>query len=163
MSPLKTIGPSWNYVFLSLYLIFAGSSGVAAQVLGDPVDVSEDFRQPQNVYFVGSRVKNFDPATGIGSLIWDRYLQTSSLNFNKVDIGLSRGKATEFPATEYDQDPALPFSISFVTPRTIRLRFNAQDAPFDNEPSLMLIGEPPVDHSWKVEQNDKATTYTSAF
>jgi len=132
-------------------------------VLGDPVDVSQDFHQPQNVYFVGARVGEFDPVKGVGSLVWDRYLQTFSLNFNKVDISLSRGKATEFPNTEYDQDPALPFSISFVTPRTVRLRFNSRDAPFNDEPSLILAGEPPIDHTWKSDQNDKVITYTSAF
>jgi len=153
----------WKYLVLVEFLYLLGTVGVSAQFLGDPIDVSQDFRQPQNVYFVGSRVKDFDPATGTGSLVWDRYLQTSSLNFNKLDIGLTRGKATEFPTTEYDQDPALPFSISFVSPRTIRLRFNSRDIPFENEPSLMLVGEPPTDRSWKIEQNDKVITYTSAF
>jgi alpha-D-xyloside xylohydrolase len=160
---LKTIDSQWKYVFLFLALVVFAPSSLGAQVLSDPVDVSQDFQQPQNVYFVGARIQDFDPVKGNGRLIWDRYVQSYSLNFNKVDVGLSRGKATEFPATEYDQDPALPFSISFITPRTIRLRFNARDAAFDNEPSLMLDGEPPVDHSWKVEQTDKVITYTSAF
>jgi len=35
-----------------------------AQVLGDPVDVSQDFQKMENVYFVGSRVNSFDAATG---------------------------------------------------------------------------------------------------
>src|SRR4051812_45479553 len=125
MSPPKTIGPMWKCVFLVLIWIVCAPTGAKAQVLGDPVDVSQDFQQPQNIYFVGARVRQFDPMNGTGTLMWDRYLQSSSLNFNKVDIGLSRGKATEFPNSEYDQDPVLPFSISFITPRTIRLRFNS--------------------------------------
>jgi len=153
----------WQYFFLAWCLFSIGTVRVSAQVLGEPVDVSQDFRQPQNVYFIGSQITDFDAATGMGHLIWDRYLQTSSLNFNKVDIGLSRGKATEFPATEYDQDPILPFSVSFITPRTIRLRFNSRNTALTEEPSLMLVGEPPVDHSWKVQQTDKEITYTSAY
>ncbi|HYJ92157.1 MAG TPA: TIM-barrel domain-containing protein, partial [Pyrinomonadaceae bacterium] len=153
----------WQCVVHACYIVLIAAVGVSAQVLGDPVDVSQDFQQPQNVYFVGARIKDFEPTRGTGTLIWDRYLRSYSLNFNKVDAGLTRGKSTEFPTTEYDQDPALPFSISFITPRTIRLRFNSRDVAFDNEPSLMLVGEPPTDHSWKIERNDKAIIYTSAF
>ena len=163
MPTQKTSRPQWKYIFFSLCLVFTGYRGIFTQVLGDPVDVSQDFQQPQNVYFVGARIQDFDPANGNGRLIWDRYVQSYSLNFNKVDIGLSRGKATEFPPTEYDQDPALPFSISFITPRTIRLRFNSRDTAFDNEPSLMLVGELPADRSWKVEPTNATITYTSAF
>jgi alpha-D-xyloside xylohydrolase len=160
---LKTIDSKRKCVFLVLTLLFAETRSWNAQVLSDPVDVSQDFQQPQNVYFVGARVKDFDAANGTGKLIWERYLQSSSLNFNKIDIGLTRGKATEFPASEYDQDPALPFSISFITPRTIRLRINARDTAMDMGPSLMLAGEPSTDHSWKTVQTDEAITYTSAF
>ena len=97
-----------------------------AQVLGDPVDVSQDFQKLENVYFVGSRVSSFDPATGQGTLQWDRYLRNTTLSFNKIDVGFTRGRATEFPGTEYDQDPSLPFAISFASPRTIRLRFSTE-------------------------------------
>ena len=37
-----------------------------AQMLGDPVDVSQDFQKMENVYFIGSRVVSFDAATGSG-------------------------------------------------------------------------------------------------
>ena len=111
-----------------------------AQVLGDPPDISQDFQKQENVYFIGSRVADFDAATGAGNLIWDRYLRSTTLSFNKIDVGLTKGKATEFPPTEYDENPSLPFSISFVSPRTIRLRFNARQIPIENKPSLMLGG-----------------------
>ncbi len=84
-----------------------------AQVLGDPVDVSQDFQRLENVYFIGSRVTSFDTSTGQGTLQWDRYLRNTTLSFNKIDVGFTRGRATEFPGTEYDQDPSLPFAISF--------------------------------------------------
>ena len=84
------------------------ASVARAQVLGDPVDVSQDFQKFENVYFVGSRVASFDTATGQGMLQWDRYLRNTTLSFNKIDVGFARGKATEFPGTEYDQDPVLP-------------------------------------------------------
>ena len=104
---------------ISLLLMFVLCPAVSqAQVLGDPVDVSQDFQKMENVYFVGSRVTSFDTSTGQGMLQWDRYLRNTTLSFNKIDVGFARAKATEFPGTEYDQDPALPFAISFVSPRT---------------------------------------------
>src|SRR6476660_10155182 len=109
-----------------------------AQVLGDPVDVSQDFQKMENVYFVGSRVTSFDTATGQGTLQWDRYLRNTTLSFNKIDVGFARGKATEFPGTEYDQDPTLPFSLTFVSPRTIRLRLSTRAVPLGDGNSLML-------------------------
>src|SRR5689334_25159797 len=130
-------------------LIF--SAAVAhAQVLGDPPDVSLDFQKMENVYFVGSRVSSFDPSTGQGTLQWDRYLRNTTLSFNKIDVGFTRGRATEFPATEYDQDPSLPFAISFVSPRTIRLRFSTRAVPLNEGQSLMLAGAVPKDTSWRV-------------
>jgi alpha-D-xyloside xylohydrolase len=132
-----------------------------AQVLGDPADVSQDFQKMENVYFVGSRVTSFDTATGNGTLQWDRYLRNTTLSFNKIDVGFTRGKATEFPGTEYDQDPALPFSITFVSPRTVRLRMSTRAVPMSDGQSLMLAGPVPKDSSWKVEQNDREITYTS--
>ncbi len=133
------------------------------QVLNDPVDVSQDFQRFEHVYFVGSKVTDFDPASGLGALQWDRYLRSTTLSFNKIDSVLSKGQATEFPGTEYDANPRLPFSITFVSPRTVRLRFNTRVAPIGEAPSLMLAGPPSKDTSWKVEQTEKDVTYTGAY
>ncbi|MEP6902158.1 MAG: TIM-barrel domain-containing protein, partial [Actinomycetota bacterium] len=146
-----------------LLIVFFGYETTPAQVLGDPMDVSQDFLKPENVYFIANRILDFDAANGTGNIVWERYLRNTTLSFNKIDVGLTKGKATEFPATEYDENPTLPFSISFVTPRTIRLRFNTRPTAIENKPSLMLVGEPPKDNSWKVEQTDKEIIYTSAF
>src|SRR5215213_12020799 len=138
---------------LMLLLLFPAL--VRAQVLGDPADVSQDFQKMENVYFVGSRVTSFDASTGQGVLQWDRYLRSTTLSFNKIDVGFTRGKATEFPGTEYDQDPALPFAISFVSPRTVRLRFSTRAVPLSDRESLILAGSVPKDTSWRVAQNDR--------
>jgi alpha-D-xyloside xylohydrolase len=140
-----------------------GTAAQQPQVLNDPVDVSRDFQMMEQVYFVGSRVEEFNAATGQGSLQWDRYLRSTTLSFNKIDLGLSRGQATEFPGTEYDRDPSLPFSITFISPRAVRLRFNTRPAPIADAPSLMLVGNPQRDNSWKVEQTAEAVTWTSAY
>jgi alpha-D-xyloside xylohydrolase len=148
---------------LVLAATLCGSKVVSAQVLGDPIDVSHDFQKMEQVYFIGNQVTSFDPATGQGTLEWARYLRNTTLSFNKVDVGLVKGRSTEFPASEYDENPALPFSITFVSPRTIRLRFTTRALPLRDEPSLMLVGNPSTDKSWKVEQTEQAITYTSPY
>ncbi|HET8780822.1 MAG TPA: TIM-barrel domain-containing protein, partial [Pyrinomonadaceae bacterium] len=137
-------------------------AAVNAQVLGDPVDVGQDFQKMENVYFIGNKVTSFDTATGQGTLQWDRYWRGTTLSFNKIDVTFARGRATEFPNTEYDQDPVLPFAISFVSPRTIRLRLSTRSVPLSDGQSLMLAGPVAKDTSWRVEQNDKEINYTSA-
>ena len=143
-------------------LICLSSAATAQQVLGDPVDVSRDFQKMEQVYFVGDKVTGFDPASGQGTLRWARYLRQTTLSFNKVDVALTKGRSTEFPGTEYDESPTLPFTISFVNPRTVRLRFTTRDAPIRDQASLMLAATPAKDDSWKVTQTDKDITYTSA-
>src|SRR5215218_2468828 len=134
-----------------LFLMFVMSTSVSqAQVLGDPADVSQDFQKMENVYFVGSRVTSFDTSTGQGTLQWDRYWRSTTLSFNKIDVGFIRGRATEFPGTEYDQDPALPFAVTFVSPRTIRLRFSTRPVPLSDVQSMMLAGTVPTDKTWRV-------------
>ncbi|MFL6275327.1 MAG: TIM-barrel domain-containing protein [Blastocatellia bacterium] len=158
----RPLGISWLWLFIFLSPFFAARS-ISAQVLGDPIDISHDFQKMEQVYFVGSRVVSFDPATGSGTLQWDRYLRGTTLSFNKVDVTLNKGRATEFPGTEYDENPQLPFSLTFISPRTIRLRLSTHAPTITDAPSLMLAGEPARDNSWRVAQDDKAITYTSAY
>ena len=75
--------------FVLTWLLACGGV-VNAQVLNDPVDVSQEFQKMEQVYFVGSRVRSFDPATGQGTLQWDRYLRSTTLSFNKIDVTLAR-------------------------------------------------------------------------
>src|SRR5262245_44483073 len=161
-----------HFGFLMLVLITltrsaAGQGSVANQgvgtvrVMGDPVDVSQEFLKSEDTYFVGSKVTAFDTASGKGSLQWQRNLRRTFFSFNKMDRTLTPDKNNEFPP-EYDENPTLPFLVEFVTPRTIRLRINTSPDPIRDEPSLMLVGNPPKDNSWKVEQDDKSNTYRSA-
>ena len=75
-------------IFAVCFLTLLCATHTDAQVLGDPVDVGQDFMKMENVYFVGSGVKSFDPATGSGTLQWDRYLRNTTLSFNKIDVSL---------------------------------------------------------------------------
>ena len=137
----------------------------SAQLLGDPVDVAQDFQRVDQLYFVPARVVRFDQATGRGALQWERHVRQPGLNFNKLDAGFTRAPASEFPGTEYDRDPALPFAIEFVSPRALRLRFSTRDMPLESmsdSASPMLAGPVPRDGSWRVEAGDSVITWTSA-
>jgi len=153
---------SLHWLFV-LVLISLFHPRVQAQVMGDAVDVSQDFQKMEQVYLIGERVANFDPATGKGTLEWMRSLRRLSLSFNKLDRGFERAKSSDFPGTEYDENPKLPFEISFISPRTVRLRFATRSQPLGEAPSLMLVSAPPRDNSWKVESSDTAITYTGAY
>ncbi len=136
------------------------------QIVGDLVDVSEDFEKPDQLHFVGHRVTRFDAATGAGLLQWERYTRQPSYSFNKMDVGYARAEATEFPGTEYDRDPTLPFEISFVSPRTVRLRFFTRDLPPEarrDTDSLMLAGPVPTNRSWRAEAGDSVVRYRGRF
>ncbi|HET7457454.1 MAG TPA: TIM-barrel domain-containing protein [Gemmatimonadaceae bacterium] len=150
-------------------LLAAGSTAplmAQQQTAGEVIDAAADFQRPEQTYFVASRLTSFDAATGRGVLQWDRYARQPGLNFNKIDAGLARAPGTEFPGTEYDRDPSLPFAIDFVSPRTVRLRFSTRDVPLEQmqaPDSFMLAGPVPADRSWKVASTDSDVTYTSAY
>jgi alpha-D-xyloside xylohydrolase len=154
------LGLRWLF---AMVLISLFHHRVQAQVMGDAVDVSQDFQKMEQVYFIGERVAGFDPATGKGTLEWMRHLRRLSLSFNKLDRGFERAKSSDFPGTEYDENPKLPFEISFISPRTVRLRFATRSQPLSDAPSLMLVSAPPRDNSWKVESSDAAIIYSSAY
>lgn len=155
------------FVALAMLLMVAPQPVLAqVEIIGEMPDVSEDFLKLEHTYFVGSRVASFDPASGAGTLQWDRYERHPNLSFNKLDVAFGRAESTEFPATEYDRDPVLPFQIDFVSPRTVRLRFSTREVPIEalrNEPSLMLDGPVPTDDSWRVSETNGAIEFTSEF
>lgn len=151
---------------LAIGFNLVGAGAARSQTFGDIVDVGLDFRQPNQTLFAATRLTAFDAGTGRGLLQWERYTRQPSLNFNKIDLGFSRASSTEFPGTEYDRDPALPFEISFVTPRTLRLRFSTRDLPpasMQGEPSMMLAGPVARDTTWRLQPGgDSVVTYKSA-
>jgi alpha-D-xyloside xylohydrolase len=145
----------------SMAMSFAASVA-AAQMIGDIVDVSNDFRDTDSTFFVAGTVSDFDAEKGAGRVTWQRHVRQPSLSFNKLDTPFVRGQSTEFPATEYDRDPSLPFAIDFISPRAVRLRFATRDMPLVDRESLMLAGPLPKDEGWRVAEADGKVTYTSS-
>ncbi|TWT66977.1 Alpha-xylosidase [Posidoniimonas polymericola] len=167
MSPASTTHSACRLVTsLGLTLFLSLAVGAAEpHVAGGPVDASADFREPAAIHFVPAAVESFDATTGQGALRWDRYTRRTNLSFNKVDLAYARAESNEFPASEYERDPVLPFSVTFVSPRTVRLRFATRsDGPVGSQgdrDSLMLADEPPTDPNWKSTENEDAYTFRS--
>jgi alpha-D-xyloside xylohydrolase len=141
--------------------------GLKAQVdhqpglLSDLVDISADFHQYRNTYFLADKLTGFDPATGAGTLNWTRNQLIPRIAFSNMENNLEPFKGSTFPEGEYAINPALPFSIQFVSPRTVRIRLRTGPQVRPEEPSPMLVGEPPRDNSWKLAKITGGYRYTS--
>lgn len=140
------------------------SSGPANQyLLNQPVDISEDFMNFTNTYFVADSLAAFDPATGSGTVNWKRYVYKTRQAFNNMLAFLHPEEGNEFPGIEYEANPSMPFSIDFVSPRTFRIRMKTGPEPQKEQPSLMLVnGFAPKDNSWTYSKIDGGFQYKSA-
>ncbi|MBX3427217.1 MAG: DUF4968 domain-containing protein [Pirellulales bacterium] len=158
--------PSSLAVAILFFLSPHAASGASPAAAGGAIDASEDFRDPTAVHFVPAAVEALDLASGEGLLRWDRYVRRSNMSFGKVDVAYARADANEFPASEYQRDPSLPFSVTFVSPRAIRLRFATRaDGPVGAEgddQSLMLARPPARDASWTAIEQEDAFVFRSA-
>jgi alpha-D-xyloside xylohydrolase len=155
-------------VWLTGLLWLACSSIIAAQVghqtptlLNDVVDVSTDFTSYANAYYVADSLASFDAATARGTIRWQRHQRSPRIAFNNMEAILVPFKGVVFPEAEYEVNPALPFSVEFITPRTVRIRLTTGDARADG-PSLMLAAEPPHDSSWRYEEIPGGHRFSSA-
>ncbi len=146
-------------------LTLAGSlvspSHAAPALLNDPVDVSGDFRDFTNLYFTPNKITGFDPATHSGTIEWQRNAYATKHAFNNTQATLEPVKGNEFPGIEYATNPALPFSIEFVSPKTVRVRV-ASGPQFRKAESLMLAGPVAKDDSWQYSKIEGGHRYTSA-
>ncbi|MGB8645128.1 MAG: TIM-barrel domain-containing protein [Anaerolineae bacterium] len=133
-------------------------------ILNQPIDVSAEFGKIENTFFNAARITTFDPATGTGTLEWRRYALEYGVDFNQGRVDFVRTERPhELQRSEYARDPILPFSLSFISPRTIRLRLTAQNALRPAGPSLMLAHEPGSDHSWQLSTPENAWVYHSPY
>ena len=142
-------------------VLFAASANQPPGLLSDVVDVSADFHDFTSTYFLADRLAAFDPATGAGSLTWSRNQLYPRIAFNNMEPVLQPFEGLTFPGREYAVNPSLPFSIQFVSPRTVRIRIKTGVVAGPEAPSPMLVGEPPHDNSWKMEKVAGGYRYAS--
>jgi alpha-D-xyloside xylohydrolase len=141
------------------------SPNPSERLLNDVVDISSDFRSFTHTYYCADRLSSFDPQSGQGTLRYVRYEYSTRFAFNNMVGGLKAAAANEFPGNEYAESPELPFSLEFVSPRTIRIRASSRFQVHPDEPSLMLVGGTVRQDrtGWTCEKIPGGYRYTSRF
>ena len=136
---------------------------VTQTLMNEPLDISRDFRDYTNTYFLADSLAEFNPQTGTGAVKWRRAQYFPAHAFNYTQHGIHRVEQNEFPAAEYAADPILPFSIEFVSPKAVRIKMKTGTEVVPQEPSLMLVKEPNKDNSWQYTKIKGGHQYKSAF
>ncbi|MBR5930355.1 MAG: alpha-xylosidase, partial [Prevotella sp.] len=118
-------------IALSFIICHLSFSSVAAQIQTNagiqylqcmPKDVSTDFSDLSNTYFLADSLVNFDVQKGVGLVNWKRYRMSPRQAFNLNGYWPVRMQMLDFPDAAYENDPNLKLSIEFITPRTVRIR-----------------------------------------
>jgi alpha-D-xyloside xylohydrolase len=123
-----------------------------------PVDISGAFGRQANQFFVGERTEGFD--AGSGRILWKSLSLKQRVSYHQLTLQFEDYKVWEdTPPGEYEDDQIRPFSLSFVTPRTVRLRAAARPDSIRERESLMLVGESGSDGSWRVSDGEYSSTY----
>ncbi|MDQ3913206.1 MAG: alpha-xylosidase [Actinomycetota bacterium] len=136
----------------------------ANTVQNQPVDMTEEFTKQENHFFIGSKVEDFDRDSASGKIRWKGQALKQRVSYHQLTPQFEDYKVWEdVPPEEYEDEQDLPFSITFITPRTVRLQMSTQIATLREGTSLMLDGEPDTDESWRMSSTESSTTYTSKF
>jgi len=156
-----------NKVLLGILLFEASFSWAQVQnmpTLNEPFDVSPDFSNYLNTYYLADNLAAFDPETASGLVEFKRHEYSTRMAFNNMLSVLKPVTANEFPDREYEASPRQEFSLEFVSPRTVRIRMKSGPVLAQEEGSLMLVnGIAPVDKSWKYKKTTKGHLYSSAY
>jgi alpha-D-xyloside xylohydrolase len=152
---------------LLLFVMFLNPAGGQLQhmgILNDPVDISGDFRSFSNIYYVADHMVDFDPATATGKVVYNRHAYTTNKAFSNMNAGIQAVRPNEFPSGEYEVSPALPFTIEFISSRTVRLRAESgviAPGNRDRESVMLVNNDMPPSREWQYSAGDGNHIYTS--
>ena len=136
-------------ILLGLLPVNAQTNGGSTYLMNMAKDMSTDFNDFSNLFFFADKLASFDPQTGVGTIEWKRKSLYSRQAFNTNTILAQDLTMLDFPATEYDQNPKLKFTLDFVSPSAIRVRMLTSPVELKQAESLMLIKTPANGNSWK--------------
>ena len=117
-------------IFICVICAFCGALATYSQIqtnagvqylMNIQKDMSTDFSDLSNTYFLSDSVASFDAAKAMGTVKWNRYRLSPRQAFNLNGYWPVRMEMLDFPSTEYDNDPQLKLKLSFISPRCIRL------------------------------------------
>lgn len=154
-------------ILLGVLLAFLSVNNVSAQlqgtdILNEPTDIAPDFVDFTNTYYLAEELASFDPETASGTVKYNRYEYSTRMAFNNMLARLVPVDANEFPGTEYAASPELPFSLQFVSSRTVRLKATSGPQFADHESLMLVDGEAPdARDEWEYSTVEGAHQYTS--
>jgi alpha-D-xyloside xylohydrolase len=139
-----------------------GSPGKTQALLNEVVDISGDFRNFSNTYYLADSLSSFDPENGTGKVLFKRYEYSTRQAFDNMLAVLKPVSPNEFPEAEYAVSPTMPFSVEFISSRTIRIRTSSRLQVKPDEESLMLVnGKVQQDKSaWKYSKTENGYRYS---
>ncbi len=155
-------------LFAFFLFAFAGSTAFAQlqgfNLVNEPIDISSDFANFENTYYVATQLAEFDPATATGKVQYRRYEYSTRMAFDNMLGALKPVDQNEFPANEYEESPVLPFEIQFISDRTIRLKAKSGFDRFDDEESLMLVnGTVEGGKPWEYSKSGNTHVYKGKY
>ena len=130
------------FLFLTLCLFMTQKVTLQIQnadVLNAPIDISKDFKNYLNTFYFADELTSFDPQIGKGTVKYLRYNYQTRQAFNNIEMKPTEVVANEFPTTEYEASPVLPFQIQFVSDRTLRIKMTSGPQFHPEKESLMLV------------------------
>ena len=134
-------------------------------------DMSGEFSDLSNTYFLADSLAGFDLNKGEGLLNWKRYRLVPRQAFNLNGYWPVRMKMLDFPDTQYDNDPNLRIKVQKIDNRTLRVTIftspiepkmdDANDPMFSPEFIAQQTGEQAKigRGRWNVKATDQAIVY----
>lgn len=134
-------------------------------------DMSGEFSDLSNTYFLADSLAGFDLNKGEGLLNWKRYRLAPRQAFNLNGYWPVRMKMLVFPDTQYDNDPNLRIKVQKIDNRTLRVTIftspiepkmdDANDPMFSPEFIAQQTGEQAKNGRgrWNVKATDQAIVY----
>lgn len=134
-------------------------------------DMSGEFSDLSNTYFLADSLAGFDLNKGEGLLNWKRYRLAPRQAFNLNGYWPVRMKMLDFPDTQYDNDPNLRIKVQKIDNRTLRVTIftspiepkmdDANDPMFSPEFIAQQTGEQAKNSRgrWNVKATDQAIVY----
>ena len=134
-------------------------------------DMSGEFSDLSNTYFLADSLTAFDLDKGEGLLNWKRYRLAPRQAFNLNGYWPVRMQMLDFPDTQYDNDPNLRIRVQKIDGRTLRVTIftspvepemsDADDPMFSPEFIARQTGsETRIGRGrWNVSSSDRSVTY----
>lgn len=163
--------------FIFLCIVCCGLTAAQAQIQTNAgvqylqcmqKDVSTDFSDLSNTYFLADSLATFDAAKAQGQLNWKRYRLSPRQAFNLNGYWPVRMQMLDFPDAAYDNDPNLSISLDFISPRCVRIRMlTTPIVPRDNEQADPMLCDQFKQRTnatpWRSVSNGTTVAYKTDF